>query len=58
MVGKSCQIGNDWDGSSLMTDDEENCALVIKVKKWKGKYSHSKSGSYHGGKKKDMTKLK
>jgi len=30
------------DVSSSNTDDEENCALVIKAKKGKGKASHSK----------------
>jgi len=49
---------NTRDGSSSKTDDEENCALAIKAKKRKGKYSHSKSDSCHGGKKKDMTKVK
>jgi len=49
---------NTIDGSSLKTDDEENCDLVIKARKGKGKNSHSKSNSYHGGKKKDMTKVK
>ena len=49
---------NTRDGSSLKTDDEENCALEIKARKGKGKISHSKSDSYHGGKKKDMTKVK
>eukprot|EP00253_Pinus_taeda_P011151 PITA_11151 len=46
------------DGSSLKIDHEENCALAIKENKGKGKYSHSKLDSYHGGKKKDMTKVK
>ena len=46
------------DGSSSKTDDGENCALAIKARKRKGKISHSKSDSYHGGKKKDMTKVK
>jgi hypothetical protein len=49
---------NTRDGSSSKTDDEENCALVIKVKKGKGKASHSRSNSYHGGKKNYMTKVK
>ena len=39
------------DGSSLKQDDEENQALVSKAKKGKGKASHSKSSSSHGGKK-------
>eukprot|EP00253_Pinus_taeda_P020075 PITA_20075 len=46
------------DGSSSKTDGEENCSLAIKAKKRKGKASHSKSDSYHGGKKKDMTKFR
>ena len=49
---------NTKDGSSSNTDDEENCALEIKERKGKGKISNSKSDSYHGGKKKDMTKVK
>eukprot|EP00253_Pinus_taeda_P029089 PITA_29089 len=49
---------NTRDGSSPNTNDEDNCALAIKVKKGKGKASHSKSDSYHGGKKKYMTKVK
>eukprot|EP00253_Pinus_taeda_P008530 PITA_08530 len=49
---------NTSDGSSSKTDDEENFALEIKVKKGKWKAFHSKSDSYHGGKKKDMTKVK
>ena len=49
---------NTRDGSSSKTDDEENCALSIKARKGKGKISHSKSDSYHGGKKKDMMKVK
>lgn len=49
---------NTRDGSSLNTDDEENCALVIKARKGKGKIAHSKSDSYHGGKKKDILKVK
>lgn len=49
---------NTKDGSSSKTDDEENHALVIKVRKGKGKASHSKSDSYHGGKKKDITQVK
>ena len=44
--------------SSLKTDDEENCALVGKEKKGKGKSSHCKSDSCHGSKKKDMSKVK
>jgi len=49
---------NTRDGSSSKTDDEENCALASKERKGKGKISHSKSYSYHGGKKKDMKKVK
>eukprot|EP00253_Pinus_taeda_P030714 PITA_30714 len=49
---------NTRDGASSKTDDEENCALAIKAKKKKGKYSHSKSDYYHGGKEKDMMKVK
>lgn len=49
---------NTRDDSSLKTDDEESCALAIKVKKGKCKTSHSKSDSYHGDKKKDMIKFK
>ena len=49
---------NTRDGYSSKFDDEENCALAIKAKKGKGKASHSKLDSYHGGKKKDMTKVK
>eukprot|EP00253_Pinus_taeda_P029200 PITA_29200 len=49
---------NTRDGTSSEIDDEENCSLEIKARKGKGKFSHSKSYSYHGGKKKDMTKVK
>jgi len=49
---------NTRDGSSSKTDDEENCVLVGKAKKVKGKASHSKSDPCHGGKKKDMSKVK
>ena len=49
---------NTKDGSSSKTDDEENYALAIKERKGKGKISRSKSNSYHGSKKKDMTKVK
>eukprot|EP00253_Pinus_taeda_P011571 PITA_11571 len=45
-------------GSSSKVDDEENCALAGKEKKGKGKSSPSKSDSCHGGKKKDMSKVK
>ena len=44
---------NTRDGSSSKTNDEEKCALAIKARKGKGKFSH-----YHGGKKKDTTKVK
>ena len=49
---------NTRDCYSLKTNDEENRALAIKEKKGKVKISHSKSDSYHGGKKKDMMKVK
>jgi len=49
---------NTRDGISSKTNDEENYALEIKARKGKCKISHSKSESYHGGKKKDMTKVK
>jgi len=49
---------NTRDGSSSKTNDEENCALVIKARKGKVKISCSKSYSYHGGKKKDISKVK
>ena len=39
------------DGSSSRQADDENIALVSKVRKWKGKASHPKSTSSHGGKK-------
>eukprot|EP00253_Pinus_taeda_P022913 PITA_22913 len=45
------------DGSSSKQDDEENIALVSKARKAKGKASHSKSGSSHGGKKIDKLKV-
>ena len=38
------------DGSSSKHDDEENLALVSKVRKGKGKAFHPKFGSSHGGK--------
>jgi len=38
--------------------DEENCALVSKARKGKGKASHSKSSSSHGGKKFDKSKVR
>ena len=49
---------NTRDGYSFKHDDEENCALDGKVKKGKGKSSHSKSDSSQGNKKKDMSKIK
>ena len=46
------------DGSSSKDDDEENLALASKVRKGKGKASHSKSNSSHGGKKGDKSKVR
>eukprot|EP00253_Pinus_taeda_P021624 PITA_21624 len=46
------------DGSSSKNDDEENLALASKARKGKGKVSHSKSNSSHGGKKGDMSKVR
>eukprot|EP00253_Pinus_taeda_P024352 PITA_24352 len=46
------------DGSSSKDDDEENIALASKARKGKGKASHSKSNSSHGGKKGDMCKVR
>ena len=46
------------DGSSSKDDDEENLALTNKGRKGKGKASHSKSNSSHGGKKGDMSKVR
>eukprot|EP00253_Pinus_taeda_P014566 PITA_14566 len=46
------------DGSSSKQDDEENLALVSKVRKGKGKASQSKSISSHGGKKFDKSKVR
>ena len=46
------------DGSSYKTDDEENCALVGKENKGKGKNSYSKSESGKEGKKHDMSRVK
>lgn len=45
------------DGSSLKQDDEENIALASKARKGKGKASHRKSSSSHGGKKIDKSKV-
>lgn len=44
--------------SSSKIDDEENCALANKERKGTGKISCSKIYSYHGGKKKEMIKVK
>jgi len=46
------------DGSSSKQDDEENLALASKARKGKGKVSHSKSISSHGGKKIDKLKVR
>eukprot|EP00253_Pinus_taeda_P024794 PITA_24794 len=46
------------DGSSSKNDDEENLALASKARKRKGKASHFKSNSSHGGKKGDMSKVR
>ena len=46
------------DGSSSKNDDEENLALTSKARKGKGKSSHFKSNSSHGGKKGDMYKVR
>ena len=46
------------DGFSSKHDDEENLALASKARKGKGKASHSKSSSSHGGKKIDKSKLR
>jgi len=46
------------DGSSSKNDDEENLALAIKERKGKGKASHSKPNSSHGGKKVDKSKVR
>jgi len=46
------------DGSSSKHDDEENLALASKARKGKGKASHSKSISSHGGKKIDKSKVR
>ena len=44
------------DGSSSKNEDEENCALAAKLRKWKGNKNTSKSGAK--GKKQDLSKLK
>eukprot|EP00253_Pinus_taeda_P004045 PITA_04045 len=46
------------DGSSSKNDEEENMALASKARKVKGKASHSKSNSSHGGKKVDKSKVR
>ena len=46
------------DGSSSKHDVEENIALASKARKGKGKASHSKSSSSHGGKKIDKSKVR
>eukprot|EP00253_Pinus_taeda_P008414 PITA_08414 len=46
------------DGSSSKDDDEENMVLASKERKGKGKASHSKSNSSHGGKKGDNSKVR
>eukprot|EP00253_Pinus_taeda_P020605 PITA_20605 len=46
------------DGSSSKNDDEENLALTSKARKGKGKASHFKSNSSHGGKKGNMCKVR
>eukprot|EP00253_Pinus_taeda_P013425 PITA_13425 len=46
------------DDSSSKDDDEEIMALASKERKGKGKASHSKSNSSHGGKKGDMYKVR
>ena len=46
------------DGSSSKDDDEENLALVGKERKGKGKASHFKLNSSHGGKNGDMSKVR
>ena len=46
------------DGSSSKDDDEESFSLASKAKKRKGKASHSKLNSSHGGKKGDKSKVR
>ena len=46
------------DGSSTKNNDKENLALASKARKGKGKASHSKSISSHGGKKIDKSKVR
>jgi hypothetical protein len=47
---------NTRDGSSAKHDDEENCTLTAKARKWKGKKFQSKSESKV--KKLDLSKVK
>ena len=49
---------NTRDGCSSKTNDEENCALIGKAKKGKGKKSYSKSEFGKEGKKHDMSRVK
>ena len=49
---------NTRDGSSSKHDDEEDYALVAKVKKGKGKKFHSKSEAGEDGKEHNMSKVK
>ena len=49
---------NTRDGSSSMHDDEEDCALVSKENKKKGKKIHSKSEAGEDGKEHNMSKVK
>ena len=51
------EIRRTRDGSSSKQDDEENLALASKARKGKGKASHPKSGSSHGGNKIDKSKV-
>jgi len=46
------------DGSSSEQDDEENIALASRMRKGKGKASHSKLSSSHGGRKIDKSKVR
>eukprot|EP00253_Pinus_taeda_P006310 PITA_06310 len=46
------------DNYSSKNDDEENLAVASKAMKGKGKASHFKSNSSHGGKKDDMSKVR
>ena len=49
---------NTRDCSSSRHDDEENLALASKARKGKGKASHPKLSSSHGGKKIDKSKVR